>query len=151
MPENQEAMPLTEEQEHVLDTVFDYRDGAELTEDEQQAIREMFDTPDKLRILRKVLGIFTQDERGLTIPDPKSNVSAESYEQLGREVAIQRAADEKVRGSLLSLYQLLRQTHRGEKKAEFEAANREQADEEKRTEEHEAEQDVEKRAVGPNV
>lgn len=130
---------LTSEQKKELEQVFQYKEKAEFTALEIQTLKEMFDTPEKLLILRKALGLFTDDERGLFFPSPQNMVQASITDLQGYaiETAVNNLATEKVRNAMLSLYRMLQSSKVVEKRAEFEKKNLEDFEEKKRKEEYE--------------
>jgi len=142
---------LTKEQKEILESVFQYTDKFEITDKEKLVIREMFDTPEKFALLRKILGVLTRDERGLTMPSAEANLSADDYESLGRELELSRRVDERIRGALVNLYRLTRQDIVAEKTKEFEETNRKAEEEKEKTKEYEEQQDVDKRVAGENL
>jgi len=142
---------LKAEQKKILETVFDYKPNAEITDEDKVAIREMFDTPEKFALLRKILGVLTTEERGLTLPDPRSGISASDYEKLGREHEMHDRVDERIRGALVSLYLLTKNDIVAEKTAEFEEANEAENEEAENTKTFEEQAAVDKRVAGENL
>lgn len=142
---------LTEEQERIIEDIYGYTDKAAYTEEDIAMAKQMFDTPEKFRLLRKILQVFTIEERGLSIPDPLNNISAESFEKLGIEVAIQKKADEKIRSSLVSFYLRLRKDIQQDKREELEKQNIADFVEQKKTEKFLEEKEEANRVIGVNL
>ena len=61
---------MTPEQEKVLAEVYNLKEGAELTSEEIDKAIEMFNSPESFIILRKVLGIASYADRGITLQNP---------------------------------------------------------------------------------
>ena len=97
---------MTPEQEKVLAEVYNLKEGAELTSEEIDKAIEMFNSPESFIILRKVLGIASYADRGITLQNPalKAGSTPEDYEEYGKKVAIEILADEKIRQTLFAFY-----------------------------------------------
>ena len=142
---------LTDAQKQELETVYAYKDSAELTEQERATLIEMFDTPQKLVLVRKALGMYTSGERGLTIPSPDVRLSAASYEELGREFEIQRRSDERIRSAMFHLYRLVKSSLVESRSKEMQAENQRLHEESKREKENQEQSALDKRIVGENL
>jgi hypothetical protein len=144
---------LTSEQEAILSEVYGYSDTAHYTEEDIELAKVMFDTPEKFALLRKILQVLTPEERGITIPGEVHFVDAkpEDRERFAFAVAVDYRADEKIRGTLVSFYQLLKGQFKKDKKEEFEKQNQEEFDEKKRSEVHEEKVEEDQRTVGTNL
>lgn len=143
----------TPEQVEVLETVYGYSDKANYSDEEIALARKMFDTPEKFALLRKILQVLTPAERGLTIKNPQAFVDAsvQDLQKYAIETAVNNLADEKIRQTLYAFYRLVRQTIVQEKKNEFDAVNKESFDEQKRTEEFNAEEERQKKTFGEQL
>lgn len=130
---------LTKEQVSELEKIFQYKEKAEFTEEEKETLKEMFSTPEKLLILRKGLGMFTIEEKGLAFPSAQNLIQADivDLEKYAIETAVSNLATEKVRMALFSLYRMINASKVSEKRKEFEKKNIEDFEEKKRTEEYE--------------
>lgn len=144
-------MALNKEQEKILSEIYVYKDSGEITEDDIKTLKMMFDKPEKFALLRRVLGLLTRDERGLTMPQAENHISGKDYEDLGREVVLQRKADETIRLSLARFYSLIQTELKSEKTKEFEKENETLDKEEENKKESEIEREREERGVGDNV
>ena len=144
---------LTSEQKEELAQVFQYREKAEYTDEEIKLLGEMFDTPEKLLILRKVLSIFTEDERGLSFPSPQNLVQASETDlkTYAIETAINNLAVEKIRIALLSLYRMLKASKTADKKEEFEKKNIKDFEEDKKKKKFNEEVEQAKEHLGENL
>lgn len=153
MYEQKATDTFTPEQEKQFDEAFSYSDKAEVTTEEYATLREMLDTPEKYRILRKILQVYTAEERGVTYQSVQSLVQANETDlkAYGLESAIQHLAYERVRQSLLSLYMKLQKHAVGTLKDKFKEENTKKFEEEKRAEEFKVNQEKEKRTLGENL
>lgn len=142
---------LTEEQKKIVQDVYGYIDTAAYSDEEIAIAKQMFDTPEKFRLLRKILQVFTHEERGLSMPDPLNSLSAENFEKLGIEVSIARKVDERIRSTLVNFYLTLREEFREDKRIELEKQNQAEFEENKRTEKYKEEQEETNRVLGPNL
>jgi hypothetical protein len=144
---------FTPEQQKQFNEAYSYQDKAEITEDEMNTARAMFDTPEKFRILRKFLQILTQDERGVTYTGIQSLVQASESDlkTYALESAVQHLAYEKVRQALLNFYLKLHDAKLRDLKKVATAENKKQFEEDKRTEEYLKEKEEAKKRVGDNL
>lgn len=144
---------MTAEQAAILETVFDYNEKAELSEDDLATLRTMFDVPEKFALLRRALQIFTPAERGILIPGAQAFVEASPADvtKYAFETAVSHSADEKVRQTLVALYRRIRQSNVDSKRADFVRQNEIAADEDKRSEEYKEQHEDEGRTVGERV
>lgn len=144
---------LTEAQEAILQDVYSYSDEAEYTEEDIALARQMFDTPEKFKLLRKILGIHTREERGMTFKSPTALVDANPNQlhEYAVAVAVSELCDERIRKALASLYVRLREVNREAKAEEFKKENETEAKEAELTEEFEEQQEEERRIVGENL
>lgn len=143
-------VPLTQEQEKVLREIYSYEDAYELTTADMELAAIMFDTPDKFKLLRKILNIHTQEEKGITFKNPHMLIesSLAQKEAYAVETAVSQLADERIRTALVSMYVKIRHHLQAKKEAEFNEANNVAADEEKRSEEYDEEQAEANRTLG---
>lgn len=132
---------LKPEQQKVLEEIYLFEDSGHINEADLKLAAEMFDTPQKFQLLRKIFGVLTQEERGLTMISPQSLIEANVAElnKYAIETAVNNLAQEKIRNSLFSFYRNVRAYLVKEKKAQFEEENQAEFDEEKRREAHKAE------------
>lgn len=144
---------LTDEQELALREVYSYVDEAEYTEEDFALARKMFDTPEKFKLLRKILGIHTREERGITFKSTTALVDANpnQLQEYAIAVAVSELADERIRKALASMYVQLRERNRESKADEFRKQNEVEVKEAALTEEFEDQQAEEKRQVGENL
>lgn len=151
--EETKKIELTKEQKEELDNIFQYKEKAEYTKDEIELLKVMFDSPEKLLVLRKALSIFTEDERGLTFSSPQNLVQASvsDLHTYAIETAVNNLAQEKVRTSLLSLYRMLHSSKVVEKRAEFEAKNKEDFEEGKKKEKFNEDNKEADKILGDNL
>jgi len=121
---------LTEdEKKEILKNVYAYNDERYISPEEIQTLREMFNTSDKLKLLRKVLNIFTTQEEGIISPISEiyigkadANRNAEEY---GKAVLINNLADKKIRDSLAFVYQTIKNSIEDETRNEIEKSQKE--------------------------
>lgn len=121
---------LTEdEKKEILKNVYAYNDERYISPEEIQTLREMFNTSDKLKLLRKVLNIFTTQEEGIISPISEiyigkadANRNAEEY---GKAVLINNLADKKIRDSLAFVYQTIKNSIEDETRNEIEKKEKE--------------------------
>ena len=121
---------LTEdEKKEILKNVYAYDDERYISPEEIQTLREMFNTSDKLKLLRKVLNIFTTQEEGIISPISEiyigkadANRNAEEY---GKAVLINNLADKKIRDSLAFVYQTIKNSIEDETRNEIEKSQKE--------------------------
>lgn len=153
MSESTTEPELKPEQIKILQDAYAYRDDAEYTEEDLKLAKQMFDTPEKFKLLRKIFGVHTPNERGITMPTIQAFVDADlgDLKKYAVETAVNHLADEKVRKALVNFYVLLRGNIRGEMQAEFDKENAEELKEKKQTEEFEAKQEEDKKIVGDNL
>jgi len=132
---------LTEEQQKILNDVFQYSDKAEFTPEDLDVAAEMFDTPEKFALLRRILGAFTPNERGISMASAEAFVEAspEDREKYAFNMAVSVRSDETIRQSLVGFYRVLRRHIQDKMKADFEKKNQEDFDEAKRKEDYENE------------
>lgn len=144
---------LNETQKKELESMYDYSDLAHYTSDELELAKIMFDTPEKFRLLRKILQVLTPEERGITISSAQSLVEANvtDLHKYAIETAVNNLADEKVKQLLYSFYRLLRNDIVTKKTEEFKIKNDREAEELKRKEAFEKNRDKETRNLGENL
>lgn len=143
----------TTEQEDILKNVYKYKRKAELTQEEIDAVLEMFDKPEKFVILRKMLQVFSDDEREIDIPSEAAliNTNPGQLQEYGLQVAINMRADEKIRQALASFYTKVKTWHVSEKEAEFDEALRVAKEEEVVHEKMAEDAELSKKRAGENV
>lgn len=122
---------LTPEQLAVLETVYDLRDSGEITQEEKEHLAHVFADPKTFTILRKALSIFTPGDLGMFLNGDLQKLSAESDEELGRELRIARTVDERLRSGLVALYLNIERIQKARAKAAFEEKNRKELAEKK--------------------
>lgn len=144
---------LTDSQKEQLAKAYSYRDLAEYTDEDVALAKQMFDTPEKFALLRKILQVLTPSERGLTMPNPVNFVDAEpsDYKKFAFEVSVDRRADEKVRQTLLAFYRLLRGSVQADLEESMKEQNKADFEEKERTEKFKENQKEESRDIGPNI
>jgi len=144
---------MTPEQEKVLAEVYNLQEGAELTSEEIDKAIEMFSSPESFIILRKVLGIASYADRGITLQNPalKAGSTPEDYEEYGKKVAIEILADEKIRQTLFAFYKQIQSFKIKEKRKEFETENAKKEEEDKIAEELNKVEEKNKRVFGDNI
>ena len=144
---------MTPEQEKVLAEVYNLQEGAELTAEEIDKAIEMFNSPESFIILRKVLGIASYADRGITLQNPalKAGSTPEDYEEYGKKVAIEILADEKIRQTLFAFYKQIQSFKIKEKRKEFETENAKKEEEDKIAEELNKVEEKNKRVFGDNI
>ncbi len=98
---------LSREQEKTLSEVFQYTDKADISDAEIELARQMFDSPEKFVLLRKILGVITQEERGIHYEGELAGLTANSFEAYGIEALIKKNTDDRIKRGLGSLYGLL--------------------------------------------
>lgn len=153
MIEEIKKIELSKEQQEELESIFQYKEKADYTEEEKETLKKMFDTPEKLLILRKALSLFTSEERGLKFPSSQNLIQASITDLQGYaiETAVTNLADEKIRTALYSLYRMLHASKVVEKREEFEAKNKESFEESKKIEKFNEEREEGKKILGDNL
>ena len=151
-----QADPLEEftaDQIEVLQSAYSLTDDYEITKEELEIARKMFPTAKHFQVLRKILGIYTQPERGMTMSNALSLVEADPAEQnkYVMESAINELADVKVRSSLIQFYNRLRGDIRQEQADFFRDENKKKFEEKQRAEESEAKEEEDERTLPVNV
>lgn len=144
---------LTDAQEKEVCAVFGYVDEYEINEADLERAREMFKTPEDFKLLRKMLGIHTPNEMGITYKSPHKlhQAELENKEAWAIETAVSQLADERIRSSLLGFYASLRGHIQIKMSEKFKAANDTKASEAKNSEEFQEEQEEAKRKVGTQL
>lgn len=144
---------MTPEQEKIINEVYDLREGAELTTEEINKAIEMFSSPESFIILRKILGVASYADKGITIPNPalKAGSTPDDYEEYGKRVAIEILTDEKIRQTLYNFYKQIQSLKIKEKRKEIETENAKKGEEERIAEELNKEQEKDKRIFGENL
>lgn len=152
-PKKIEKIELTKEQQEELDNIFQYKEKADYTEEEKEILKKMFDSPAKLLVLRKVFSLYNSDERGLKFASPQNLVQANvnDLHTYAIETAINNLAEEKVRTSLYSIYRMLHASKVVEKRAEFEAKNKEDFEESKKKEKFNEDNVEAEKVLGDNL
>ena len=142
---------LTEAQEKTLLEVFQYTDKADISDEEIAIAKEMFDSPEKFVLLRKILGVITQYERGIHYEGEHAGLTANSFEAMGLEITVQKNVEARIKGGLSLMYNLVRGTLREEEKQRLLQSNLEKMD--KQEFEEEKAEDIEEanRPGGPNL
>lgn len=150
-PENERG--LTKEQEEILSEVFMFEEAGDLSEKDIETLAGMFDSPAKFVLLRRALQVLTPAERGLTIKDSKTLIETQPHDiqQFAFDMAVDLRSDEKVRQSLVSLWRRVGKFYHDKKKAEFEAQNQEDFEQEKRAEESREQDEDAERTVGERL
>lgn len=152
-PKKIEKIELTKEQQEELDNIFQYKEKADYTEEEKEILKTMFDSPAKLLVLRKVFSLYNSDERGLKFTSPQNLVQASvtDLQAYAIETAVNNLAEEKVRTSLYSIYRMLHASKVVEKRAEFEAKNKEDFEEGKKKEKFNEDKVEGEKVLGDNL
>lgn len=144
---------LTEEQLQEVNSVYQYVDQYELTEADFERMNEMFKSPEDFLLLRKMLGIHTPNEAGLTFKSPHKLLEASlaDREAYAIEHAVSVMADERIRQALINMYAQLRGWKKADMTKKFEAQNQADFEESQNTEKFEEEQEDAKRTLAPNL
>lgn len=142
---------LSTEQEALLKSVYQYTDKADFSDAEIEAAKEMFDSPEKFVILRKIFGVITEEERGINYQGKLATLSANDFQQMGIEASIQKAVEARIQRGLAQFYSLLKGELKVEMKAKMEKDNIEKM-QEADSREARVERDQEANRVGgPNL
>jgi len=140
---------MTDEQTKVLESVYSYKDTAEITDEDYKVLMASFPNPNSLRILRKVLGILTRQELGLLYPVPDNHLQSEVSDDVYKfNHQLQIKVDESIRSGLANLYLNLKSKFTSEQRKAFEVKNTELAEEKKAQEKIDEKQDANARGVG---
>lgn len=153
MSETTPDFSLTEAQQKEVNEVFLYTDAYELTEADFERLNQMFTQPGDFLLLRKILGIHTPNEAGLTFKSPHKllEASPSDRERYAIEHAVSMMADERIRQALISTYVQLRGFKKDKLKADLEAKNQADFEESKMTEDFEEKQEEAARQLGVNL
>lgn len=114
---------LTEAQKIAIAEDFNFREKAELTEDEIDQLVTIFDTPEKLLILRKLFLVVSEDERGISIVTPSIGDVGADWEKFGLLTYANSLANEQVKNSLLMAYKYIANRRKEKMKTKFVAEN----------------------------
>jgi hypothetical protein len=97
--------------------------------------------------------LYNSDERGLKFASTQNLVQASinDLESYAIETAVNNLAEEKVRTSLYSIYRMLHASKVVEKRAEFEAKNKEDFEESKKKEKFNEENKEADKILGDNL
>lgn len=144
---------LTEEQEQIIRGAYLYSDKYELTDEDIVLAAEMFNTPEKFLLLRKMLGIHTPNEAGLSYKSAHKLLEASitDLQAYGLESAISNLADERIRVALIGMYNRVRRHVQEKMSGKFKSENEKTDAERKLSEEHAEQSEEDKRTVGPNL
>jgi len=144
---------ITPEQIKQLDEVYQYSDSAHYSDEELETAKAMFDTPEKFKLLRKILQVLTPAERGLTISSSQALVEANvtDLNKYAIETAVNELADQKIKQLLYSFYRLIRTNIVTGMTKDFEEKNETEAEEVKKKEEFEKNRDKEIKNLGANL
>ena len=144
---------LTEDNKKVLSETYSLTDGYHISDEEMKIAKEMFDTPEKFVILRKIFGIVTENEKGLTGMNSQALIDADSKDltQYAIQTLINTQTEENIRKALANFYIRLQREIRTELMEGMQEQNTKDFDEVERTKEFESEEEVKKRTVGENL
>lgn len=144
---------LTDEQEQVIRGVYRYSDKYELTDEDIALAAEIFNTPEKFLLLRKMLGVHTPNEAGMLFKTPHKlmEASVTELQAYGLESAISNLADERIRIALIGMYNRVRHYIQENMSATFKADNEKTDAERKLSEEFAEQSEEDKQIVGPNL
>lgn len=144
---------LNKEQKKELEEMYSYTDTANISEDDIALGRIMFDTPEKFSLLRKMLQMFSKDERGLTIKTAQSVVQADikDLQVYAIETAVNNLAEEKLKYMLYNFYRMLRNDIVTKKTKEYEDRAKKDLAEAEATKVFRENQEKEKRTLGKNL
>lgn len=120
---NATANMLTDEQNKIVENIFAYRDDAELSDDDINELAKMFSSSKRFVLLRKMLQLYTIQERGLFHVSNLAPIQGQSFEEIGRNVVIERAVDERIRIALARVFITVRDKKRSDKTDEFTKLN----------------------------
>lgn len=154
---NQEDKILTEEEKkEILRNVYGYSDDRYITTKEIEELKEMFPTPERLKLLRKALNFFTQEEQGIVSPISEVYVgkaeATRNAEEYGRAMLINNLADKKIRDSLANIYQIIKASLEDEVSSEIDKKQKRLKDEKEKQEKIQEELKEENRAnLGENL
>lgn len=140
-----------EEINKILLDVYKLEDKINLSDKDIKMLAEAFKNPEMFVLLRKTLLLLTQDDRGISAYGEYGLIEAEDYEKLGREVAIQKSVDERIRKGIAVFYANVRDLHVEAKKKELELEQKEAKERKDLEEKEEEERELEKVGVGVNI
>lgn len=144
-----------EEKKEILQNVYGYSDDRYITPDEVNLLKEMFPTPEYLKLLRKALNIFTSQENGIVSPISELYVGKVEVNrnpaEYAQAVMVNDLADKKIRDSLANIYQIVKKSKEGEVEKEIDAKQKELKEEKERQEASQAELKEEGRTLGQNL
>lgn len=143
------------ERELILKEVYKYTGAMQLTELEKAEVLDMFQTPSRFTILRKLLNVFTTDERDFVLPSEEIKIAENGvptdFKEYGERVYINALAEDKMRKSLASAYANVRAWQVASKEAELDAEEAKKKEEADLKEKGAEEKKEEKRVAGENV
>lgn len=145
-------MEYTEEQQKILEDVYQLTDEGAFNEEDRAVLQEMFADPKSFNVLRKAMGLLRIDECSLFRPLVEQSVNpAQSDEDLGKELRFKSSVNDSIRGKLLNVYLLVQEDVKAAKKAEIDAETAEKDRQAKINEEIEEQIEKDQRTVGPNL
>lgn len=142
---------ITKKQKEEVDKLFGYDEGGVITDAELERAKEIFTQPSDFNLLRKLLGRYTQDERGISLQSEFEGIVADSDEEFGKAAKLIIKVDEKIKERLLIMYQLIRSEKREDLSNTFKAENEEKVSEDKVREDLKEEKSEGKKKVGDNL
>ena len=149
--ENKEG--LTKEQEAKIASAYSLKEEASITEEELRVLQDMFDTPEKFVLLRKMFQVITQEERGLVYPSPESviHLDPEQAKEFAFQVVVGDKVQETIRQRLLTFYQIIRNLNREDMKVSFDEKNKMKFENKERVDAAEEKDEAEEHGVGENL
>ena len=144
-------MEMTDEQKNEIASIFTYQDKADLTSAEKDLLVSVFDTPEKLVILRKAFHFFTQEELGLQSARPNPGDVSANWELYGRLSYMSDEIQQRIQIAMLRLYKTVMLEKRNIKTKELDTINREKFDREELERIEKEKTETEKKQVGDNL
>lgn len=146
-------IPLTEEQTKILNEVYQYEDRSSLSSEEIGQLAEIFDKPEKLALLRKAFSFLVDWRNDLGTVNPFSLLgkNPDDLAKFGQKVAVSALADETCRSAIAQLYVAIR-NHKAEVlKEKYELQAKEDFEQGKKTDAVNKENQIGSMQFGPRV
>ncbi len=142
---------LSENQQKILSEDFNYSEKCEITQEEIDSLVDVFDTPEKLVLLRKLFLVVTEEERGVTVITPHAGDGQADFEKFGQLTYINQLVQQEIKDALTKAYELVTKQRKINQLNKMTAENKEEAKVEERKEKTAEQEEIAGREVGVNL
>lgn len=142
---------LTAEQQEIIANDFQLTEEAAITDEEARILVDVFDSPEKLVLLRKLFYVVSTMERGISMKANVPDHSSMDFEQFGKEMAFMNEVNSRIQQAMVQAYMLVMEARKTDKTEAFKEKNEadaKRAEQTKKLAEEAAEANMK---VGPNV